>query len=467
MRNLIIIFMFLLNSFLLADGVQPVGSGTEMAPYLVETLDNLLWISTNSSSWNSHYLQTADISAADTQNWNNGEGFGPIGNIDTPFTGNYDGQQFLIIGLYINSPEEFNRGLFGKILDSTLENIITFSVNITGNFNTGGLIAHAYNSVIYNCSSEGSVHGGTNVGGLVGIAENSSISYSSSSVGVVAEEFVGGLIGQCYITSLDNCSAFGEVEAIANLGGLAGIIFNAEVNNCFSYVTLDVFMSAGGLAGTIMNGAVINKCYSTGSIVNGVADIGGLIGMNISSFTYNSFWNIETSGLDNSDGGTGKYTSEMYDVATYTDLNTIGLDEPWDFVGNPFDDEGTDDHWNIYEYYPILTPVDYVSSFEEEISDLNEQVFLGNYPNPFNPTTEIRFQISDFSEIESLEIVIYNLKGQKVKKLPINSYTHQPINSVTWNGDNDKGESVSSGVYLYKLLSNKRVEAVNRCLLLK
>ena len=148
MRNYFIIFLIFVYSGLLADGVQPVGSGNETDPYQVETLDNLLWISTNPVSWDNYFVQTADISAADTQNWNNGEGFSPIGNIDTPFTGNFDGQQFLIIGLYINSPEEFNRGLFGKILDSTLENITTFCVNITGNFNAGGMVAHAYNSVI-------------------------------------------------------------------------------------------------------------------------------------------------------------------------------------------------------------------------------------------------------------------------------------------------------------------------------
>jgi len=465
MRNYLTIVLILLYSLLLSDGVQPIGSGTEMDPYQVETLDNLLWVSTNNSSWSSYFIQTSDISAADTQTWNNGEGFSPIGDIDNPFTGNYDGQFFLIVGLYIDNTEEFNRGLFGKIIDSSLENVTVFCANITGNFNVGGLIAHAYNSTIYNCSSEGSITGGTNVGGLVGIAENSSISYSSSSVGVIAEEFVGGLIGQCYITSLDNCSSFGQLEAIANLGGLAGLIFNSEINNCYSRVFIDAFMSAGGLAGTIMNGTVVNKCYSSGSIINGVADIGGLIGMNLSSSAYNSFWDIDTSGLENSDGGTGKYTSEMYDIATYTDLNTIGLDEPWDFVGNPFDDVGTNDYWHIFEFYPQLTPVDYVSTFEETISDLSDEVLLVNYPNPFNPTTEIRFQNLDFGEIKSAEIVVFNLKGQKVKTLPV--ILSGVEGSVTWNGTDQNEKPVSSGIYLYKLISNEKIEAVNRCVLFK
>ena len=46
-----------------------------------------------------------------------------------------------------------------------------------------------------------------------------------------------------------------------------------------------------------------------------------------------------------------------------------------------------------------------------------------NYPNPFNPSTEIRFQLSDISEIESAEITIYNIKGQKIKTLDCGNST--------------------------------------------
>jgi FG-GAP-like repeat/FlgD Ig-like domain len=76
---------------------------------------------------------------------------------------------------------------------------------------------------------------------------------------------------------------------------------------------------------------------------------------------------------------------------------------------------------------------------------------IRNYPNPFNPSTEIRFQISDFSEIGSAAIEIYNLKGQIVKTISINSSTDQLINSVSWNGTDNTNQPVSSGIYYYKL----------------
>lgn len=86
-----------------------------------------------------------------------------------------------------------------------------------------------------------------------------------------------------------------------------------------------------------------------------------------------------------------------------------------------------------------------------------------NYPNPFNPTTNISFSIVEKSEIE---ISIFNMKGQKVKTLVKTTY-QKGNHSILWDGDDDLGESVSSGVYLYKLKVNGKSEAMKKCLLLK
>ncbi len=71
---------------------------------------------------------------------------------------------------------------------------------------------------------------------------------------------------------------------------------------------------------------------------------------------------------------------------------------------------------------------------------------LNNYPNPFNPSTTISFSI-DTNNIEDIELTIYNLKGQKIRKYSL-LYDQS---SVTWNGTDDNGKYVTSGVYLYKL----------------
>ncbi|MFO8067249.1 MAG: hypothetical protein R6U11_06680, partial [Bacteroidales bacterium] len=81
--------------------VLPTGSGTEVEPYIIANLSNLLWLSENSQHWDKYYLQTADIDASTTSTWNNDEGWIPIGTSVDPFTGNYNGDGYTIDGLHV------------------------------------------------------------------------------------------------------------------------------------------------------------------------------------------------------------------------------------------------------------------------------------------------------------------------------------------------------------------------------
>ncbi len=67
----------------------------------------------------------------------------------------------------------------------------------------------------------------------------------------------------------------------------------------------------------------------------------------------------------------------------------------------------------------------------------------GNYPNPFNPTTNIKFSLKADSKVT---LNIYNIRGQKVKTL-INDNMEAGYHTIVWNGRDDSGKSVSSGVY--------------------
>ncbi|MBN1326917.1 MAG: T9SS type A sorting domain-containing protein [Candidatus Cloacimonetes bacterium] len=89
---------------------------------------------------------------------------------------------------------------------------------------------------------------------------------------------------------------------------------------------------------------------------------------------------------------------------------------------------------------------DYQVSSEKKL--LLPKIILSNYPNPFNPCTEIRFKISEFAKIESINIEIYNLKGQLVNAIPV--ILSGVEGSVTWNGNEDNIH-LSSGIYYYKL----------------
>ncbi len=88
---------------------------------------------------------------------------------------------------------------------------------------------------------------------------------------------------------------------------------------------------------------------------------------------------------------------------------------------------------------------------------------FSNYPNPFNPETNIFFSIPETSNIE---LSVYNIKGQKVKTL-VNNELAKGDHSIIWQGDDDFGNFVSSGIYLFNLKLNSKSEAVKKCLLLK
>ena len=72
---------------------------------------------------------------------------------------------------------------------------------------------------------------------------------------------------------------------------------------------------------------------------------------------------------------------------------------------------------------------------------------LSNYPNPFNPSTTISFELAKSSKVS---LTVYNIKGQKVKTL-LNEHLGIGEHSSLWNGVDSNNNPVSSGLYLYKL----------------
>lgn len=74
-----------------------------------------------------------------------------------------------------------------------------------------------------------------------------------------------------------------------------------------------------------------------------------------------------------------------------------------------------------------------------------------NYPNPFNPETTIRFDIPGNNQsLLNVNLFIYNLQGQLVRNL-LDEEKSPGVYSVQWNGLNDSGKKVSTGVYLYSI----------------
>ncbi len=85
-----------------------------------------------------------------------------------------------------------------------------------------------------------------------------------------------------------------------------------------------------------------------------------------------------------------------------------------------------------------------------------------NYPNPFNPSTQIRYNIPQAALVS---VKIYNMIGQEVKNLFEGNLT-AGVHNVTWNGDNNFGSKVSSGIYIYMVKYNDQFQ-VKKMILLK
>ena len=315
------------------------GSGTDEDPYQIETLEQLQEIRNHLDK---HFIQTADIDASDTQNWNNGQGFKPIGDDTTKFEGSYDGFGYKISNLTINRRFGFGNeiyvGLFGYAKGSEIKSISLENVSIEGGLFVGG-IAGRFEGIMSDSYSFGTVIGDSAVGGLIGSIgdfsdEISTYITNSYSNGTVSGNGAGGLIGTNYSGLISNSFAGNQINGLFVIGGLVG--FNGgEIIQSYSTGNVgDASAStlAGGVAG--VNSGSISDSYATGN-VSGNRKLGGFVGRNhnqgviVNSFTSGdvlSDFNSDTGGFAGIDGG--NISSSYWDVEVSGQAEGIGSRTP-------------------------------------------------------------------------------------------------------------------------------------------
>jgi len=283
------------------DNSYSGGSGTEAAPYQIATKVDLLCLSVNTGDYDKHFLMTADIDMS-------GRSFAtaviaPDTDSTTDifrgvrFTGVFDGDGHIIADVTIDTAGAHNNylGLFGY-LDGPSARIINLGVEsiavIGGNYSdyAGNLCGANDSGTIAGCYTTGSLSGGF---------------------------YLGGLCGRNSLGTIRGCYSTGSVSGHSAVGGLCG----------------------ENSLGTIRG------CYSTGSTrsLSGSSSLGGLCGLQNGTIS-DCFWDVQTSGLSSSDGGTGKTTSQMQSRSTFTQAG-------WDLVGETAN--GVDDTWYM-RGYPVL-----------------------------------------------------------------------------------------------------------------
>jgi peptidoglycan hydrolase-like protein with peptidoglycan-binding domain len=355
-RNVLLVLGLLAGSFF---GFQSLFVSAE-GPIEISTCAELQLIGSDPVEYpdDADYVLTQNIDCLDTVNWNDGDGFDPIGRSDFIFIGTLNGAGFTINNLFVDRDTD-NNGLFGRVGNGFhLFNLILEDVNIGRGGKTGGVIGDMQGGLVEDVIVHGSVFvdsGDYETGGFVGYMRGSSvIRRSLANVSVVKNDSaeVGGFVGYTSGNPMILESvALGDVVSNSDeVGGFVGRHNDGTIINSYAHGNVEGDSDVGGFAGRVGAGIIANS-YSIGLVI-GNSDVGGFVGRN-SGAVRSSFWDNQTSSQINSDGGAGLSTAQMKMQSTFTDV-------AWDF----------DDVWGINAGlnggYPFLQ----WQELEEEIFEL-------------------------------------------------------------------------------------------------
>lgn len=164
------------------------------------------------------------------------------------------------------------------------------------------------------------------------------------------------------------------------------------------------------------------------------------------AFRYNATSATENRIMSTTYPGSSPYHSWTYD----------GENNNWFYYTNQ-----TEDSVRIY-LIRAFVKIGTVGN-EEEIIEIapREYSLAQNYPNPFNPSTTIKFAAPQNGNVA---IEIFNIVGQKIRTL-VDNYYAAGSHEAVWNGLNDNGEKVSSGIYLYRINAGSYIETKKMTLL--
>ena len=207
--------------------------------------------------------------------------------------------------------------------------------------------------------------------------------------------------------------------------------------------------------------------YISGSIVmNGLADVPWDDFDEDTDGSWTGTYVMESAGLAYTVDANGlpatlDVTPPMNGVA-YQDVDTVIEDEFFvqtDYKGAFSSDENWLDGWSYLSEAGLLLSADNNSS-----TIVADKITLhGNYPNPFNPSTEISFELGQ--DYKTVELTVFNMVGQSVYEVSMEDMV-AGFHRVTWSGSSLDGKLVPSGLYLYRI-STETKSVIGKMTLLK
>jgi hypothetical protein len=303
----------------------------------VTTLDELQAVQGNLSA---HYVLSNNINASETETWNSGAGFTPLGNYTDPFSGNFDGQGYTVDGLYINRPNTNVVGLFGSI-STNIKNIGVTNIDIQGRNDVGGLVGYTKGgdsgANIMKSYSSGAVSGNESVGGLVGENTNTTIEKSYTNSNVSGNEAVGGLVGEhIYLSNIMETYSTGSVTGNTNVGGLVGETTAGVAFSYWNTETSNQSTSAGSATG--LTTAEMTGSAAETNMVD--LDFTGTVSTVLDSDSDSSADSYPI--LDSVDRKAQLVSADVYEAPTYTVDVIVEDSEGTAISGATVDIDGTD-----------------------------------------------------------------------------------------------------------------------------
>ena len=324
---------------------------------------------------------------------------------------------------------------------------------VTGNFehysSFGDFTLHSQGNediFVAEVSSDGNWEWVTQAGGIYNDFGNDVAIDSSNNINLTGGFYISATFGSETISSMGLMDVFiskldseGNWLSVAHAGGWEydyGLaITTDEIDNSYitGYFTDTAFFDPFSLMGNMGSEIYVAK-LDTENNWEWAISAGGIIG--------DKGYGIELDNLGN-----------IYLAGRFMDVATFGS---FNLTSNGYSDI-------------------FVAKLNNPLSAVNEFIKpalqLSNYPNPFNPETNIVFNLPEAGEAQ---LNIYNLKGEKVKDLSPNLCHPEFIEgrgetkySVTWDGKDENNNPVSSGIYFYQLKVDGKEIASRKCMLLK
>lgn len=304
------------------DGTPAVAFDTDSEPFIISTPEQLKLFSDIVNDTSATTIAGATASSSyklaksfdlDSLIWT------PIGSVEHPFKGVFDGDGHTIKGLFINTDLGY-QGLFGYLLEGTVKNINLLDGNITaGNvminndFN-GGIVGYNNNGTIEGCTFAGTLtNTGNGLGGIAGYMKGTNAKIKNcENKALIISGFgcrIGGIVG--YVTGgvVDQCRNTGSFDSGESYytGGIAGQTSNSSILNCGNTANINGQFNVGGIVGYCAPQSLITNCYNTGNVEGFTimdeyygSSMGGIVGSNVGTISncYNAGTIISLSAVE-------------------------------------------------------------------------------------------------------------------------------------------------------------------------